>query len=58
MFDDPKNVTSRMLATAMLTNSPIKPVNLNAGSLRWGSTYTPKRYWIAVLNKVKVWAEL
>jgi hypothetical protein len=58
MFNEPANINGRMLAEAMLTNTPIKPVNVKAGYLRWGSTYTAKRYWIAVLKKRTSWTEL
>ena len=58
MFDDPKNVTSRMLAEAFLVNTPIKPVNAVAGHLRWGSTWTNERYWLAALRKRPSWDHL
>lgn len=47
--------TGRTLAEAMLGNAPIKPVNARDGSLRWGSTYTHKRYWVAILRKQPGW---
>jgi hypothetical protein len=58
MFDDPKNVNSEMLARAVLTNVPIKPVRCKFGELRWGATRTNDRYWLAVLKEWPTWQQL
>ncbi|WP_133244874.1 hypothetical protein [Caulobacter radicis] len=58
MFDDPKTATSRMIAEAMLLNKPRKTVDIKGGYLRWGSTRTEKRYWLAILRKTSAWSHL
>jgi hypothetical protein len=58
MFDDPNNVSSRMLEEAMLTTVPLKPVSNRLGHVRWGSTYTTGRYWVTILNRRNAWERL
>lgn len=58
MFDDPNAVTARLLAEAVLLNTPRKTVDINGGYLRWGNTRTEKRYWLAILRKVPAWNRL
>jgi hypothetical protein len=58
MFDEPDAVTGRMLAEAVLLNTPRKTVDIPSGYLRWGSTRTEKRYWLTILRKVPGWKRL
>jgi hypothetical protein len=58
MFDDPNKVSTRMLPAAILTSTPIKPVSNYLGHVRWGSTFTTSRYWVAVLRRRSDWAKL
>jgi hypothetical protein len=58
MFAQPRGVTNRQLAEAVLTNTPIKPVCVKAGELRWGSTVTTSRYWVGALRKRPTWVNL
>lgn len=58
MFENPETVTPGMLAEAILLNTPRKPVDARVGCLRWGTTRTEKRYWLAILRKHSSWDDL
>ncbi|MGN6421953.1 MAG: hypothetical protein ACTHLA_01440 [Asticcacaulis sp.] len=58
MFEDPKTVSAKQFATAFIPGARVATVGKAMGQIRWASTVTHKKYWVAAFCKVDEWSNL